>query len=192
MVAAADSKFLREAAEGGMMEVQAARMAQEKATSENVKAFAKQLEQDHSKANEELKQLAAEKKVDLPADLGEKHQKHISKLEKLSGAEFDREYMKLMVDDHKKDVKSFKKQADRAMDSDVKTFAADKVPVLEQHLSQAQQLNAEVRGSGTRARSVDSTTDEHQVPQTRPTDPTTNDRDRSTQPQGQNNPTTQP
>jgi putative membrane protein len=171
MVGPSDAKFLREAAEGGMMEVRLAQLAQQKAASDQVKQFAKQLEQDHEQANTKLKSLASAKKVDLPTEMGAKHQKMVTRLEGLPGAAFDREYMKLMVDDHKKDVKKFKKHADRAMDSDVKAFASETTPALEKHLNTAEQLRAEVRGTGTKARSVDTpASTEHPELDSRPAD----------------------
>jgi putative membrane protein len=145
MVGANDQKFMVEAAQAGMMEVQLAQLAQEKASSDEVKQFAKQLEQDHSKANDELKEIAKQKNVDLPADMGPKHQSHMAKLQSKSGDEFDRAYMKLMVDDHKKDVSKFKKQSEKAMDSHVKEFAAKTLPHLQAHLEKAQALNTQTR-----------------------------------------------
>lgn len=136
---------MMEAAMGGMMEVQAAQLAQQKASSEEVKSFAKQLEQDHTNANNELKQLAATKNVNLPTDMGPKHQAHITRLQALSGDQFDREYSKMMVADHKKDVSLFQRHSTRSMDSDVKGFAAKTLPVLQGHLEKAQQLQTSTR-----------------------------------------------
>jgi putative membrane protein len=145
MVGPADQKFMMEAAQGGMMEVQLAQLAQQKASSEEVKEFAKTLEQDHSKANDELKALAQQKNVSLPTEIGAKHQSEVAKLQNMSGEQFDRAYMKMMVDDHKKDVSKFQKESDRAMDSHVKEFAAKTLPTLQSHLQKAQELNTSTR-----------------------------------------------
>jgi putative membrane protein len=134
-----------EAAQGGMMEVQLAQLAQQKTSSDEVKQFAKELEQDHSKANEELKDLAKQKNVELPTDMGPKHQSHVAKLQNMSGDQFDRAYMKQMVDDHKKDVSKFQKQSEKSMDTHVKEFAAKTLPKLQGHLQKAQELNTSTR-----------------------------------------------
>ena len=135
------------------MEVQLAQLAQQKASSPEVKEFAKQIEQDHSTANEELKALAQRKNINLPTELDQKHQAQIAKFNNLSEEKFDKEYMKAMVGDHKKDVKKFQKQADRGMDSHVKEFAAKTLPHLQAHLQKAEEL----KGTSTRARKADDT-----------------------------------
>jgi putative membrane protein len=114
------------------------------------------MQQEHSKANDELKSVASNKGVTLPKELSGKHKRTFDRLSKLSGAEFDREYMKAMVDDHKEDLRKFKTQAEKGKDPDVKQFASKNVPVLEQHLSLAQQTEQEVRGS---AKGTDKRTD---------------------------------
>ena len=154
MVGKSDKEFLTKAAQGGMMEVQLAQMAQQKAVTQEVKDFGKKLEQDHTKANEKLKEIAKERNVDLPSDIGAEQQSHVSKLSNLSGAEFDQAYMNMMVKDHKKDIKEFEKEANRGMDSSVKEFASSTLPTLKEHLDMAQQIN-----SSTRSRKADTATD---------------------------------
>ncbi len=141
-----DRKFIEDAAKGGMAEVALAKVAQERAASPEVKQFAQQMEQDHSKANEKLRQLAEAKGVTMPAGpkAGDKHEE--SKLSKLQGQDFDREYMDYMVKDHQKDVKEFQKQARKAKDADVKSFAEQTLPTLQQHLQLAQNADATVGG----------------------------------------------
>lgn len=148
MVGQSDRNFMIKAAQGGMMEVQLAQMAQQKAASDEVKQYAQRLEQDHSKANEQLKQIAQERQVSLPTDLGP-HQQQMAKFQNLSGEEFDRAYIRMQIQDHKKDISEFRKESNRGMDSDVKAFAAAQLPTLEQHLQQAQQLS---QSTGTRSR----------------------------------------
>ena len=178
MVGQTDHDFLVKAAQSGMMEVEAARLAQEKATSNEVKEFARKLEQNHQKANDQLKQIAADKNVQLPADMG-KHAAMIEKVRNLSGDKFDKEYMKMQVKHHKSDVSTFQKHADKSMDSDVKAFASATLPTLQQHLQEAQQLQGSTRGRSAPAESTkDSSTDRTKDRTTdrttdRPTDPTT-------------------
>ncbi len=89
---------------------------------------------DHQKANDELKALAGRKNITLPARLGEDEQKHVDELAKLSGAEFDKKYVELMVEDHEDDVKLFKKAAEGAEDADLKAFATKQLPIQQKHL----------------------------------------------------------
>ena len=129
-----DGDFAVKAANGGILEMETARLAREKAQSSDVKAFAAMIMSDHQKANDELKSLAGRKNITLPARLGEDDQKHVDELAKLSGAAFDKKYVELMVDDHETDVKLFKEAADDSNDADLKAFAAKTLPTMQKHL----------------------------------------------------------
>lgn len=135
-----DAEFMVKAASGGLMEVELGKMAQEKAASQRVKDFGKMMVEDHQKANQELKALAAQKNITLPTAPGEDHQEHINKLAEKSGTEFDEEYMQLMVKDHQEDVDLFEEAAQDAQDADVKAFAAKTLPVLKNHHQMAGQI----------------------------------------------------
>jgi len=151
-VAGADKEFVQKAAIGGMAEVAMGKLAQQKAGSEQVKQFGSRMVDDHSKANDELKQVATSKGLTLPADLDAKHKSKIAKLEKLSGAQFDRAYMDEMVDDHKHDVADFEKEAKSGHDSDIKGFASKTLPTLQEHLKLAQSTEAAVKGKKSASR----------------------------------------
>lgn len=151
-VPAADKAFVEKAAVGGMAEVQMGKMAQQKGSSDQVKQFGGRMVDDHSKANDELKQIASAKGIALPTDLDAKHKSKMDKMEKLSGAQFDRAYMDEMVADHKQDVAEFKKQASSGKDSELKAFAAKTLPTLEDHLKMAQSTDAAVKGSKSASR----------------------------------------
>lgn len=140
-----DAEFIVKAASGGMLEVELGKMAQEKGQSQRVKDFGAMMVKDHSAANEELKALAGQKGIALPAAPGEDHQEHIDKLAKLSGAEFDREYMQLMQKDHDEDVEKFKEAADEAKDADIKAFAAKTLPTLQQHHDQVKAIRESMK-----------------------------------------------
>lgn len=142
-----DTSFLKDAATGGMMEVELGKLATEKARSEKVKAFGRQMQDDHGKANDELKQLATNKGVELPTSLGVKQKLSVERLSKLSGEDFDRQYMKTMIDDHKTDVKDFEKEASKAKDPDVKAFANKTLPTLKTHLQMAETTGKEVKAT---------------------------------------------
>jgi putative membrane protein len=150
-VPAADKSWAQKAAIGGLAEVEMGKLAQQKASNDQVKQFGTHMVDDHSKANDELKQLASSKGLTLPTDLDATHKNKMAKLEKLSGAQFDRAYMDEMVADHKKDVAEFKKQSTSGKDSDLKAFAAKTLPTLEDHLKMAQSTDAAVKGAKTTA-----------------------------------------
>ena len=133
-----DQHFMKEAAQGGQGEVALGQMAAKQAANEDVKKFGQRMVDDHSKANEELKNLATSEGVILPTDMDEKTKALQQRLAKLSGAEFDRAYMEEMVKDHKKDVAEFEHEATKGNDPEVKNWAAKTVPTLKDHLDLAQ------------------------------------------------------
>lgn len=134
-------EFMKKAASGGLMEVELGKYATNNASSPKVKEFGQTMVTDHSKANEELKALAAQKNVSLPLTPMPEHQEHINTLESKKGAEFDKAYMSMMVEDHQHDVEEFEKAANSSSDPEVKAFAAKTVPVLKQHLEMAKSIN---------------------------------------------------
>jgi putative membrane protein len=153
-LSSADSDFIKEAAQGGMMEVELGKTAQDKASNEKVKDFGKRMEQDHSKANDELKKIASDKGVQLSSDLDKKHKSKMDKLTKLSGAEFDRQYMRAMVSDHKDDIKKFQNVADKSKDADLKKFASQTLPTLKEHLQLAESTADAVKSTGKTTKST--------------------------------------
>ena len=96
---------------------------------------------DHSKANDQLKQLAQQEHVKLPTQPSAKDKATKAKLENLSGKEFDEAYMSDMLKDHKKDVAEFERESKNAKDPAVKDFAEQTLPTLREHLKQAQQIS---------------------------------------------------
>jgi putative membrane protein len=139
-MAAQDRNFLMDAAMGGMLEVELGRMATTQGASDAVKQFGQRMVDDHSKANQELMSLAQTKGITLPTEMDEKHKKDMTKLSSLSGADFDREYGKMMLSDHRKDVSEFEKQSAKGMDADLKAFATKTLPTLQEHLKMAEAL----------------------------------------------------
>lgn len=140
-VSADDKKFMMEAATGGMMEVELGRIAAQQGSSAAVKQFGQRMVDDHSKANEELMQLASTKGLTLPTELDAKHKSEVTRLSKMAGADFDRAYSKMMLSDHIKDVAEFEKQSTKAKDADLKAFTAKTLPTLQEHLKMAKALN---------------------------------------------------
>jgi putative membrane protein len=133
--------FMVKAASGGLMEVELGKIAQDKAQDLRVKSFGAMMVKDHTQANTEMKTMADGKSVTLPSSLGEDHQKHVNELQQKSGAEFDKAYMSMMVDDHKGDIDDFE-DAGKLDDADVKAFAQKTLPVLRTHLDSAKAINS--------------------------------------------------
>jgi putative membrane protein len=139
-LAPADRQFIKKAAQGGLAEVQLGQLATEKADSPDVKQFGQKMVDDHSKANDQLKQVASNKGVTIPDKLSAKDAATKARLEKLSGKAFDRAYMRDMVMDHTKDVSEFRTESKTAKDPDVKNFASETLPTLQDHLKQAKSI----------------------------------------------------
>lgn len=135
-----DQDFIEEAAHSGLMEVELGRYAQQAATNARVKNFAAMMVKDHSKANDELRALAAKKNITIPASMDEKHMDNMNDIREKRGADFDKEYMKNMVDMHEKDVDKFRRQSENATDPDIKAFAAKTLPVLITHQDSAKSI----------------------------------------------------
>lgn len=166
MLSSADRNFIMKAAQGGMEEVQLGQLAVSKASSEDVKQFGQRMVDDHTKANNELMQLAQNKGVTLPTSsttmnpsdtsmssssktntatgTNTKEQKTMDRLSKLSGAAFDKEYMREMLKDHEKDVAEFERESSSAKDPDLKSWATTTLPTLKEHLQMARDINAKL------------------------------------------------
>lgn len=143
--AGAGTEFMRDAAQGGMAEVQMGELAASKGHSAEVKQFGQKMVTDHTKANNELKAVAVKKSFTLPLALKAEQTEGMGKLQKLSGAEFDKEYVNMMVEDHEKDVADFQKQAETGTDPEVKAFAAKTLPTLKEHLQIIKTIQAKMK-----------------------------------------------
>ena len=142
--------FWNDAARGGIAEVEFARIALERSQNESVRDFAQHMIDDHTKANEELKSLAAQKNVTLPTEMDAKHQTMAKKLRGESGDEFDRDYIRSQVKDHEMIVKLFTNASTGAADADVKAWAAKMLPTLREHLESARSLDSRLGGRSGR------------------------------------------
>jgi putative membrane protein len=133
--------FVKEAASGGMMEVELGSYAQQNASNERVKNFGSMMVRDHGKANEELKSVISAKNIQVPSSMEDNHMKKVNDLKQKTGAEFDLEYMKEMVDDHEKDVEKFSKQSEDGKDPEIQSFASKTLPILRMHLDSARAIH---------------------------------------------------
>lgn len=146
-----EKTFAVAAAVGGMMEVEAATVAIQQTKNPEIKAFASKMLNDHRKANSELSAIALKKQLAIPKVLPEEHAIHITDLKKLSGRQFDIQYMTMMIGDHAKTVKLFSEGA-ALPDADLKGFASATLPVISAHYADAvkigKTLNLNNSGNG--------------------------------------------
>jgi putative membrane protein len=149
-VSSADQTFILNTSKAGMAEVEFGKVAAQNASSDAVKKFGQKMADDHSKANDELKALAASKNVVLPSELDDQDKEHRDKLMALKGDAFDREYMTMMVSGHRKVVDSFKSEAQSGSDADLKAWVTKTLPTIEEHLKLAQDTNRAVGTSGVK------------------------------------------
>jgi putative membrane protein len=129
-----DSQFAVEAINGGTTEVTLGKLAIQRGKSKKVKNFGTMMVKDHSKANDKLMVLIKSKKIALPMTPDPAQQKMIQDLSQKSGSEFDKAYIKAMIDDHQEDVKTFTEETKKLQDPDLKNFAIKTLPILQKHL----------------------------------------------------------
>jgi putative membrane protein len=144
-----DRSFVQNAAIGGKAEVQLGKLAEQNAQSEQVKKFGQKMVQDHSAANQKLEGVAKMKGIELPQQLDAENQRALDRLSKMRGAEFDRAYMQDMVKDHNKDVNEFRKEAQNGKDPDIREFARQTLPTLQQHDQMAKNVNGSLTETGS-------------------------------------------
>jgi putative membrane protein len=137
----ADRDFVKKALQGGDAEVQLGQLAQQKSQSDDVKEFAQKMVQDHTQMGDQLmKPLAKQIHADIPKGLSKKDKQFVAKLETLSGTQFDEEYIKAMVKDHKEDLKEFKSEEETTQNPNVKQAVQQGETVISQHLQLIQQI----------------------------------------------------
>jgi putative membrane protein len=148
-LSSSEKKFLEKAAQGGVAEVEMGKLAAQKGQNDQVKQFGERMVKDHSAADDKLMKIASDKAVPASSEMDASSKREYDKLSKLSGAQFDREYIRMMVSDHEKDVKEFQSEAKSAKDPDVKSFAQDTLPTLEEHLKAAKSAESAVKSEKT-------------------------------------------
>lgn len=137
---AKSSAFAIKAANGGMMEVELGRWAQTHSSNTKVKEFGAMMVADHSKANGDLKAIAAAKGILLPDTVDAETKMHMDAMMAKKGGAFDKAYVNMMVEDHEKDVAEFEKASKELPDVELKNFAARTLPVLQKHHSAIQSI----------------------------------------------------
>ncbi len=155
-----DQKILKDMAMANMAEVEAGRMAQSKTKNEQVRNFAQQMIDDHTKALDDVKQVAQAKGVALPTEVDATHKRMAARMAAQSGDAFDRAYLgRAGVYDHKKTHAMLNKAQSRAKDADVKALVARTLPVVDQHLTAVQQLNKDTARGSSRTQGTTGSSD---------------------------------
>jgi putative membrane protein len=142
-----DQNFVEEAAQGGMAEVEVGQLAAQKGSSDAVRKFGQQMVSDHQQNNQKLQSIASGKGLKVPTETDTMHKAMSKKLQGASGEDFDKQYLKGQVADHEKMATLMKRQAESGKDAELKAFAAQTLPVVQQHLEMARSL--EQGGKGT-------------------------------------------
>ena len=149
-LSSADRQFLNQAASGDKAEIELGQLAQQKAQNDQVKMVGQHLVTDHQKSLDQAQKLADKKGISLNPTLAPSDQQTKAKLEKVSGAEFDREFVRHEVRDHRKDIAEYQQEARNGQDGDVKQFAEQSVPTLQSHLQMSQSAEQSVSKSAQR------------------------------------------
>ena len=135
-----DRQFMTRAAMMDMAEIQTGRLAVSQGASESVRQFGQRMIDDHTRTSQQLMQMASAAGFTPPQTLDAKHQAVAAKLARLTGAEFDRAYMKQMVKDHQEAVSLYRRQSTRGSMPDLRSFASATLPALQEHLSMARSM----------------------------------------------------
>jgi putative membrane protein len=141
-----EEDFIKDVAQATQIEIESSKLAATKASNPEVKAFAEKLVKEHTEASAELMALVHSKNAMWSADdpgMKAKKQKHES-LQKLTGAEFDKEYLEDMINDHEAAMVLFGKQSQSGKDAAIKAFADKTLPTLRDHLKMARDLRAKI------------------------------------------------
>jgi len=136
-----EKTFIKKAADGGMTEVKLGEIAQKNGGSDDVKDFGKQMVDDHTKINDNLKEVAGKMNVEVPTKVSAKHEAVIHKLSDLHGAAFDNAYVKEMVKDHKMDIAEFEKADKTVKNSDLKSFIENSTETMKGHLEKIEKFS---------------------------------------------------
>jgi len=140
-----DQAFVTKASESGMAEVELGKIGSAHAMNADVRKFAERMVSDHEKANDELKAIARQKNFTIAEGLKKEHKEAASRVGKLQGEQFDREFTAQMVKDHEAAVELFSNEAQSGQDSELKAWAAKTLPTLREHLRLAKSLSGNRR-----------------------------------------------
>jgi len=138
-----DKTFVMQAGQLGMLEVDLGRLAVQRGSSAGVKQYGQEMVEEHTRANQELMQLAMQKKVELPTAMSSQNKALMERLSGLSGKSFDTAYKQAMIDSHNQAIALFKAQSQQGQDPELKAWATEKLPNLQAHLKMVNQMLAD-------------------------------------------------
>ena len=141
---ASSQRFLKTAIEGNLAEVQMGQLAQQKAGSDGVRTFGQMLEKDHSDANQKAVEAASSIGVTPPTAPNSRQKAEYDRMSKLEGQKFDREFVRHMISDHKKDIKEYEHE-EKKHDAAAR-YASEALPTLHKHLETAESLSGSSKG----------------------------------------------
>jgi putative membrane protein len=139
MASAADTDFLKNAAESGLFEVKLGELAQTNGSSQFVKDFGQRMVTDHAAMNQAVQDLAGKQNIVLPSDISPDEKSTYGALAQKTGDDFDKAYAAYMVRNHEADLALFQREADSGTDPDAKTLAAKAIVEIKEHLRLARQ-----------------------------------------------------
>lgn len=148
----ADQQFAQEASQGNSAEIDLAQLAEKRASSLDVKDFARKLESDHRAAEQKLQQMGAKSNLSLAATLDPSSQSSKDQLSRMSGSQFDQAFIQHQIEDHQKDIQTFQKESQEGQNPELKSYAATLLPQLQDHLRIAQELQQKVGTSSGSSR----------------------------------------
>jgi putative membrane protein len=140
----ADIKFIREETADNKLETDLAQLAERKAENSEVRRFAERMVADHNRLQSDWVNMASGSGLTLYPSYGKKHRKKLDDLQKVSGKDFDRAYMTLMIQNHKDYITAFRTDGRAANSAQVRNLVSAELPTLEQHLNMAKQVGAKV------------------------------------------------
>ncbi|WP_051312917.1 DUF4142 domain-containing protein [Sporocytophaga myxococcoides] len=142
-------EFVQKAATGGMAEVEMGKLAVKNAKDKEVKSFAQMMVDEHTKANTELKKIATKQNITVPTSVGEEKTMMMNELKKKTGTEFDKAYIKDMVDSHKKMLDLFQKASTELKDTELKNYAATNIKTIQMHYDKATALESKLNATSS-------------------------------------------
>jgi putative membrane protein len=137
-----DQDFVKQAAQGGIEEIQSGQMAEQKGASQAIKQLGQTLVSDHTMMNEQLKQIAQQQGFTLPQSLPQDDRQEMQQLRNLSGQQFDRQFADEQIEDHQKMIQALQKEAQTTQDPALRAFAQSGIPVMQKHLQMAEQAKS--------------------------------------------------
>lgn len=147
-VPGADKKFAMMVAQTDLAEIELGNMALQKSSDSQLKQIAQKLVDDHTKTSTAMKEVAAKKGLTVPTETDAKHKALATKLQSESGKDFDKDFLEANSKEHHKVVQAFQKESTDGKDPDIKQFAAQFLPAIQEHTTMIDQAKGQSGGAG--------------------------------------------